>query len=297
MTLDPATDRPLKARHRAMWASGDYPLVARTVIPDLGAVLVDASDVRAGQTVLDVAAGSGNAAVPAAATGARVVASDLTPELFDVGREAAARAGVHVEVARGGRRGDALRRRRVRRGALLRGRDVRAASPDRRRRAGPGLPARRDHRAGQLDPARVHRPAARGRCARMRRRARPGAQPPPLWGDEEHVRSLLGDRRARRVGAAAGRPGGGVHDAPGVPRVVQGPLRAGARGLPVSWATTPSRVPQVDAALDELAGSAEHRPEGFAGHGVGVPAADRDAEPDGLPGARTGGRSPGGPAQ
>jgi len=85
-TLDPETDRPLKERHRAMWASGDYPLVARTVIPDLGAVLVRASGVRAGQTVLDVAAGSGNAAIPAAATGARVVASDLTPELFEVGR-------------------------------------------------------------------------------------------------------------------------------------------------------------------------------------------------------------------
>ena len=69
-TLDPETDRPVKARHRAMWASGDYPLVARTVIPDLGAVLVRASGVRAGQTVLDVAAGSGDAAmIPAAQAG------------------------------------------------------------------------------------------------------------------------------------------------------------------------------------------------------------------------------------
>ena len=46
--LDPDLDRQLKARHRAMWASGDYPLVARTVIPDLGAVLVEASGVREG---------------------------------------------------------------------------------------------------------------------------------------------------------------------------------------------------------------------------------------------------------
>lgn len=59
-------DRTLKARHRAMWASGDYPAVAAEVVPALGEVLVEASGVRAGQRVLDVAAGSGNAAIPAA---------------------------------------------------------------------------------------------------------------------------------------------------------------------------------------------------------------------------------------
>ena len=47
--------------------------------------------------VLDVAAGSGNAAIPAAATGASVVASDLTPELFDAGRRIAAQRGVAPE--------------------------------------------------------------------------------------------------------------------------------------------------------------------------------------------------------
>src|SRR3712207_5283200 len=51
--------------------------------------------------VLDVAAGSGNAAIPAAATGATVVASDLTPELLDAGREAAAEQGVRLEWAQG----------------------------------------------------------------------------------------------------------------------------------------------------------------------------------------------------
>ena len=65
-----AVDRALKARHRGMWASGDYPAVASDVIPELGEVLVEAAGVRAGDRVLDVAAGSGNAAVPAAARGA-----------------------------------------------------------------------------------------------------------------------------------------------------------------------------------------------------------------------------------
>jgi ubiquinone/menaquinone biosynthesis C-methylase UbiE len=80
------TTDPLKARHRTMWGLGDYPLVADTVIPDLGAVLVDACGVKPGDHVLDVAAGSGNAAIPAARAGAQVVASDLTPSLLEAGK-------------------------------------------------------------------------------------------------------------------------------------------------------------------------------------------------------------------
>ena len=57
-------DRELKARHRTMWALGDYPKVADEVIPDLGAVLVQACGIGPGDRVLDVAAGSGNAAIP-----------------------------------------------------------------------------------------------------------------------------------------------------------------------------------------------------------------------------------------
>lgn len=83
-------DRQLKGRHRALWASGDYPRVAAELIPDLGAELVRACGVTTGQRVLDVAAGSGNAAIPAGEAGARVTASDLTPELLEAGRCAAA---------------------------------------------------------------------------------------------------------------------------------------------------------------------------------------------------------------
>ena len=84
-----------------MWALGDYPAVAREVIPELGRVLVEACHVEAGQDVLDVAAGSGNAAVPAALEGARVVASDLAPELLDAGRRTAEAAGVELDWRQG----------------------------------------------------------------------------------------------------------------------------------------------------------------------------------------------------
>ena len=56
-----------------MWAMGDYATVAADLIPSLGEVLVDATGIAAGDHVLDVAAGCGNASLPAAACGAHVV--------------------------------------------------------------------------------------------------------------------------------------------------------------------------------------------------------------------------------
>ncbi|HEV7495502.1 class I SAM-dependent methyltransferase [Baekduia sp.] len=90
-------DRAFKARTRAMWATGDFPRVARETIKDVGPTLVAAAGVRAGQRVLDVAAGSGATSIPAALAGADVVASDLTPELLEAGEEAARDAGVELE--------------------------------------------------------------------------------------------------------------------------------------------------------------------------------------------------------
>jgi ubiquinone/menaquinone biosynthesis C-methylase UbiE len=95
--MEHEADRALKAKHRALWASGNYPAVAAELIPALGPELVQACGVRFADRVLDVAAGSGNAAIPAAAAGATVIACDLTPELFDAGRRVAADRGVDVE--------------------------------------------------------------------------------------------------------------------------------------------------------------------------------------------------------
>ena len=92
-------DAELKAKHRKMWASGDYPRMVETFVTPLGPRLVQAAGIQAGQRALDVAAGTGNAAVEAAKTGANVVASDLTPELFEAGRKRAEAAGVELEWA------------------------------------------------------------------------------------------------------------------------------------------------------------------------------------------------------
>src|SRR3954467_15844281 len=91
------TDTELKARHRAMWASGDYPRMVDTFLAPLGPRLVEACAVSAADRVLDVAAGTGNASLPAAARGARVTASDLTPELLADGRRQAEASGLSLE--------------------------------------------------------------------------------------------------------------------------------------------------------------------------------------------------------
>ena len=89
-----ASDPELKARHRAMWASGDYPSMVETWLLPLGPRLVEAAAIAPGMRVLDVAAGTGNASLPAAQAGADVTASDLTPELLEAGRRRAEAAGL-----------------------------------------------------------------------------------------------------------------------------------------------------------------------------------------------------------
>jgi SAM-dependent methyltransferase len=83
--------------HRAMWALGDYALMAEQVMAPLGPVLVSATDIGPGDRVLDVAAGSGNISIPAAKTGASVVSSDLTPELLERSQKRAAEQGVKLQ--------------------------------------------------------------------------------------------------------------------------------------------------------------------------------------------------------
>ena len=189
-------DRALKTKHRAMWAMGDYPTVVTDVVAPLGPILVDAAGIKPGDVVLDVAAGSGNAAIPAARAGARVIASDLTPELLETGQKLAAEARLQLtwETA------DAE--------ALPYGDDEFDAVL-----SCLGVMFAPHHQTSADELIRVCRPGGTigllswtpsgfiGQMfATMRPYAAPpppGAQPPPLWGSEDHVRELLGDRVAQ----------------------------------------------------------------------------------------------------
>ncbi len=82
---------------RAVWRLGDYHRFAREQMWEIGPVLVAACGISPGQRVLDVAAGSGNVAIRAAQAGAEVVASDITPENLEAGRKEAEALGVALE--------------------------------------------------------------------------------------------------------------------------------------------------------------------------------------------------------
>lgn len=186
-------DQAVVAKHRAMWATGDYPKLATELVAPLGPVLVEACGVGPGDRVLDVAAGTGNAAIPAAQTGATVVASDLTPELLRAGAAVAAECGVQLEW----READAH--------ALPFGDnefDVVMSCI--------GVMFAPFHERAADELVRVTKPGGRigllnwtpdGHIGQLFATMKPympppppGAQPPPLWGREDHVRALLGDR-------------------------------------------------------------------------------------------------------
>ncbi|MCE9657837.1 MAG: class I SAM-dependent methyltransferase [Burkholderiales bacterium] len=93
-TLSPAAPGPdlaaVKQRQQATWAGGDYAVVGST-LQIVGETLAEAADVRAGERVLDVAAGNGNASLAAARRFASVTSTDYVPSLLEKG-EARARA-------------------------------------------------------------------------------------------------------------------------------------------------------------------------------------------------------------
>jgi SAM-dependent methyltransferase len=100
-TTTPATDlAAVKHRQRQTWGSGDYAAVAARIVL-IAERLADAADLRAGATVLDVATGSGNAALAAARHGCEVTGIDYVPELLEHGRARAAAEGLQVRFLEG----------------------------------------------------------------------------------------------------------------------------------------------------------------------------------------------------
>jgi ubiquinone/menaquinone biosynthesis C-methylase UbiE len=186
-------DRTLKTKHRAMWASGNYPAVVTDIVAELGPILVHEAGISSGDLVLDVGAGSGNAAIPAARTGAHVIASDLTPELLEVGQKWAAEVGVELTwetadaeaLPYGDGEFDAV----VSCLGVMFAPHHQTAADELIRVCRPG---------GTIGLIAWTPPGFIGQMfATMKPYAPPpppGAQPPPLWGSEDHVRELFGDR-------------------------------------------------------------------------------------------------------
>ena len=188
-----AADSELKARHRAMWASGDYPSMVETFLLPLGPSLVEACGIGPGMNVLDVAAGTGNASIPAAKAGANVNASDLTPELFDAGRRRAEAEGVELEWVEADAESLPFEDESY---------DVVMSSI--------GAMFAPHHQEVADEMVRVCRPGGtigmlnwtpEGMIGALFKTMGPfapppppGAQPPPFWGSEEHVKQLFGGR-------------------------------------------------------------------------------------------------------
>jgi len=86
----------LKTRQHGAWSSGDYAVVG-TTLQIVGEELCEALDIRAGQKVLDVAAGNGNATLAAARRWCDVVSTDYVPSLLARGRARAEADGLAVE--------------------------------------------------------------------------------------------------------------------------------------------------------------------------------------------------------
>lgn len=191
-TTRTSPDYELKARHRAIWASGDYPSMVETFLLPLGPRLVEACEIGPGMRVLDVAAGTGNASIPAAQRGADVTASDLTPELLEAGRSRAEGAGVALRWVEADAEDLPFEDESF---------DVVISSI--------GAMFAPHHREAAAELARVCAPGGtigllswtpEGMIGALFRAMGPfapapppGAQPPPLWGSEDHVRELFGE--------------------------------------------------------------------------------------------------------
>ena len=188
----PRTSAAIKQRQQATWASGDYHMIG-TQILIVSELLIEALDLHSTERVLDVATGSGNAALAAPGAAATSSAS-TTSRRCSIARagEPTPRASPRSSSRR--RRGPALRRRQLRRRQLGLRRDVRArtrsaprASSPRRRPGGRiGLVAHTpDGFIGHLfktNAAHVPPPA--------------GLRSPILWGTESRLRELFGDEIA-----------------------------------------------------------------------------------------------------
>jgi SAM-dependent methyltransferase len=183
----------LKARQRAVWASGDYPRMVDTFLLPLGPRLVEACGIGSGMRVLDVAAGTGNASIPAAQRGATVTASDLTAAWLEAGKRRPEAKGLDLEWVEADAENLPFDAESY---------DVVMSSI--------GVMFAPHHQEAADEMVRVCRAGGtigllswtpEGMLGALFRTMKafmppppPGVQPPPLWGSEEHMQGLFGGR-------------------------------------------------------------------------------------------------------
>ena len=180
-----------KVRQRAVWDAGDYATLSEH-IADVGELVVARAGIEQGMSVLDVACGTGNAAIPAARAGARVTALDLVPKLLQQGRAKAEGAGLEIEWIEG----DAAQL------PFEEGSFDRVLSTfghmfaPRHRRVADEL-ARVSRKGGAIVTATWTPEGVVGAVMAASASYLPPppdyASPPTLWGNEDHVRELFGE--------------------------------------------------------------------------------------------------------
>lgn len=180
----------VKQRQQQTWASGDFAVVAARIVLQ-SEWLCETVDLQANWRVLDVATGSGNAALAAARRGCRVVGADYVPALLEAGRIRAQAERLEVEFVDGD--AEDLPFPEASFDAVL---------------SVYGAMFAPDHRQTAAELARVCRPGGviglaswtpDGFIGEMFRLfgkyvpAATGLEPPILWGDETHLRAIFGD--------------------------------------------------------------------------------------------------------
>jgi len=184
---------PVKAKQQAAWAAGDYAVIG-TTLQIVGESLCEALDLRAGQRVLDVAAGNGNATLAAARRWCDVVSTDYVPALLERARARAGAEGLAVQFEQADAENLPYEE-----GAF----DVVLST------FGVMFTPNQEQAAAEL--ARVCKPGGKiglanwtpasfiGEVFKLIGRyipPAPGVRPPSLWGTEERLRELFGSRIA-----------------------------------------------------------------------------------------------------
>ena len=183
----------IKQRQQQTWAAGDYEVIGSTLVV-IGELLCEAVDLRAGQRVLDVATGSGNAALSAARRFCEVTGVDYVPALLERGRQRAAAERLAVAFVEGDAEDIPFSDASF---------DVVLSTlgsmfaPDQEKAAGELLRVCRP--GGKVGLANWTPDGFIGQMFRVTSRyvsPPPGLKPPVLWGTEERLRELFGDRVA-----------------------------------------------------------------------------------------------------